>query len=218
MALYWRERTGEGQLVDSSIVNAGVHFNVDAWIGPEGWSHRPRSDKHQTGLGPLYRLYATSDGWVAVACLGERHWRALAAAVPGLQGDPRFADADSRRRNGVALATTLAEYFAGQTARTAYEYLDAAGVPVEISDPDMGFTWFDQPDLIAAGLVADYSHPQYGRFRQFGHLINFSETPGHIAGPPPLLGQHSYQVLEELGYPPEQIRALRDKGVTRWPE
>jgi crotonobetainyl-CoA:carnitine CoA-transferase CaiB-like acyl-CoA transferase len=216
MALYWRERTGEGQMVDSSIVNAGVQFNTDAWIGPEGWSHRPRSDAQQTGLGPLYRLYPTSDGWVALACLGEKHWSALSSAVPEVREDPRFADAGSRRENGTALANMLGEFFAARTARTAFEHLDAAGVPVEISDPDMGSAWFDQPDLIAAGLVADYMHPQYGRFRQFGHLINFSETPGRIAGPPPLLGQHSYQVLVELGYTPEQIETLRDKGVTRW--
>jgi crotonobetainyl-CoA:carnitine CoA-transferase CaiB-like acyl-CoA transferase len=218
MALYWRERTGEGQMVDSSIVNAGVHFNTDAWIGPEGWSHRPRSDKEQTGLGPLYRLYRTSDGWIAVACLGETHWNALAHAVPGLRADPRFADADSRRLNAVALAGALSAFFAGQTAKAAFECLDAAGVPVEISDPDMGSTWFDQPDLVAAGLVADYPHPRYGRFRQFGQLINFSDTPGRISGPPPLLGQHSHQVLGELGYSLDEIQTLRDKGVTCWPD
>jgi crotonobetainyl-CoA:carnitine CoA-transferase CaiB-like acyl-CoA transferase len=218
MALYWRERTGEGQLVDSSIVNAGVHFNTDAWIGPDGWSDRPHSDAQQTGLGPLYRLYPTSDGWIALACLGETHWNALTRAVPALQRDARFANTDGRRVNAAALADMLGGFFSGVTAKAAFECLDTAGVPAEISDPDMGATWFDQPDLVAAGLVADYLHPHYGRFRQFGHLINFSETPGRIAGPPPLLGQHSYQVLAGLGYAPEQIQSLRDKGVTRWPD
>jgi crotonobetainyl-CoA:carnitine CoA-transferase CaiB-like acyl-CoA transferase len=218
MALYWRERTGAGQLVDSSIVNAGVQFNTDAWIGPDGWSDRPRSDAEQTGLGPLYRLYQTSDGWVALACLGETHWKALVSAVADLQGDPRFVDAASRQVNGAALTETLSGFFAAQTANAAFASLDSNGVPVEIADPNMGSAWFDQPDLIAAGLVADYPHPQYGRFRQFGHLIQFSETPGRIAGPPPLLGQHSYQVLVELGYTPEEIHNLRAKGVTLWPE
>jgi crotonobetainyl-CoA:carnitine CoA-transferase CaiB-like acyl-CoA transferase len=218
MAVYWRERTGEGQMVDSSIVNAGVQFNTDAWIGPHGWSDRPRSNSLQAGLGPLYRLYQTSDGWVALACLGETHWAALVRAVPELGEDRRFADATSRRVNGANLADVLAGFFAAQTAKAAFACLDAAGVPVEISDPDMGSTWFDQPDLVAAGLVADYMHPQYGRFRQFGNLINFSETPGRISGPPPLLGQHSYQVLVELGYSDEEIQALRAKGVTRWPQ
>ena len=92
MALYWRELTGDGQMVDTSILNAGVYFNSDAWIGPDGWSERPRSDRLQTGLGPLYRLYQTADGWIALACLGESHWSSLAKAVPEIPGDTRFAD------------------------------------------------------------------------------------------------------------------------------
>ncbi len=218
MALYWRERTGEGQMVDTSIVNAGVHFNTDAWIGPHGWSERPRTDQQQTGLSPLYRMYPTTDGWVALACLGESHWSALTTSVPALQGDSRFADPGSRRQNAEALSEKLAGFFRARTAKEAFETLDDAGVPVEISDPDQGRTWFDQPDLNAAGLVADYQHPRYGRFRQFGHLIHFSGTPGRIGGPPPLLGQHSREVLSGLGYSAEDIQRLREKNVTLWPE
>ena len=218
MALYWRERTGDGQMVDTSIVNAGVYFNTDAWIGPKGWSARPRSDQQQTGLGPLYRLYQTSDGWVALACLGESHWSALTTAWPDLQEDRRFAGLSARRENGAGLADRLAELFAARTAKEAFEELDRAGVPIEIADPDLGRTWFDQPDLIAAGLVADYQHPRYGRFRQFGHLIHFSETPGRISGPPPLLGQHSREILTDLGYSPGEIELLREERVTVWPD
>ena len=218
MALYWRERTGDGQLVDTSIVNAGVHFNTDAWIGPDGWSERPRSDQQQAGLGPLYRLYPTSDGWVALACLGQSHWAALTKAVPAVDGDARFADAAARAANAEALTNVLAAFLVTRTAQDAFDLLDGAGVPVEIADPDGGRTWFGRPDLVAAGLVADYEHPQYGRFRQFGHLVQLSDTPGRIAGPPPLLGQHSREVLAELGYPPEQIGQLREQGVTLWPE
>src|SRR5947209_1333134 len=113
MALYWRELTGEGQKVDTSIVHGGVHFNTDAWIGPDGtWSERPRSDKEQAGLGPLYRLYRTSDGWVALACLGNSHWQALAKVVPGLDGDDRFRTHEGRAENGAALQGELEQFFA----------------------------------------------------------------------------------------------------------
>ena len=113
MALYWRERTGEGQLVDTSIVNGGVHLNTDAWIGPDGsWSERPRTDSRQTGLGPLYRLYPTSDGWLAVACLGQTHWAALAKAVPDLD-DPRFGDPAGARPT----PTRSARCWAGSSRR-----------------------------------------------------------------------------------------------------
>ncbi len=112
----------------------------------------------------------------------------------------------------------LAAFLATHTAQDAFDVLDGAGVPVEIADPDGGRTWFDQPDLVAAGLVADYEHPQYGRFRQFGHLVKLSDTPGHITGPPPLLGQHSREVLADLGYSPEEIGRLREQRVTVWPD
>jgi crotonobetainyl-CoA:carnitine CoA-transferase CaiB-like acyl-CoA transferase len=218
MALYWRERTGEGQLVDTSIVNGGVHLNTDAWIGPDGsWSERPRTDSRQTGLGPLYRLYPTSDGWLALACLGQRHWAALATVVPGLD-DPRFGDAAGRAADADALGEVLGRFLASRTARDAFDLLDGAGVPVEIAPEDARRTWFDQPDLVAAGLVADYQHPTYGRFRQFGHLVHLSETPGAIGGPPPLLGQHSREVLLDLGYRAEEIDQLRERGVTVWPD
>ena len=218
MALYWRERTGEGQRVDTSIINGGVQLNTDAWIGPDGWSERPRTDAQQTGLGPLYRLYETSDGWIALACLGTSHWNALVTVVPGLEGDPRFADADARRANTDALAAVIGGFLAAVGAQDAFDLLDRAGVPVEIAPEEAVRTWFTAPDLVAAGLVADYQHPTYGRFRQFGHLVTLSETPGRIAGPPPLLGQHSREVLAELGYSADEVEGLRRQGVTTWPD
>jgi crotonobetainyl-CoA:carnitine CoA-transferase CaiB-like acyl-CoA transferase len=66
-------------------------------------------------------------------------------------------------------------------------------------------------------LVADYHHPEYGRFRQFGHLVHLSDTPGRIGGPPPRLGENSVEVLRSLGYSSEEIQELRDKSVTTWP-
>jgi crotonobetainyl-CoA:carnitine CoA-transferase CaiB-like acyl-CoA transferase len=200
MALYWRERTGQGQLVDTSIVNGGVHLNTDAWIGPDGWSERPHTDAQQTGFGPLYRLYEASDGWLAIACLGDTHRRALASVVPALDTE------------------SLERFFADRTARESFDLLDAAGVPVELAPEDARRAWFTQADVVAAGLVADYEHPTYGRFRQFGNLIDFSQTPGRIAGPPPLLGQHSREVLAGLGYSAAEIEALRGRGVTLWPD
>ncbi len=217
MALYWRARTGEGQFVDTSIVNGGLYLNSDVWIGPEGPLQRPRLDADQTGVGPLYRLYRSADGWLALVVHDDPQWAALVAAVPVLAGDDRFADGPARSRNAAALASVLEAELASDTAAAWFDRLDAAGVPVEIADADAATSWFDDPDLVAAGLVADYEHPQYGRFRQFGHLVHFSETPGLLAGPPPLLGQHSRQVLAELGYSPAEADALRAQGVTAWP-
>ena len=218
MALYWRERTGEGQLVDTSIVNGGVHLNTDAWIGPDGsWSERPRTDSRQTGLGPLYRLYPTSDGWLALACLGQTHWAALAQAVPDLD-DPRFGDPAGR----APTPKHSARCWAGSSRRapptTPSTCSTGPGCRSRSRRRTPGARGSTQPDLVAAGLVADYEHPTYGRFRQFGHLVQLSETPGAISGPPPLLGQHSREVLLDLGYPAAEIDQLRERGVTVWPD
>lgn len=207
MALYHRARTGEGQFVDTSIVNGGVYFNSDVWIGPDGPVRRPRLDRHQMGIGPLYRLYRTRDGYLAVVVCTDDEWTALAAALPavaGLRDDP------------AALTTALETALGSDTAAVWFDRLDGAGVPVEIADEAAATNWVDDPEWVAAGLVADYQHGDYGRFRQFGHLVHLSETPGRITGPPPRLGEHSREVLAELGYSDTEIQALRTKGVTTW--
>ncbi len=216
-ALYWREKTGQGQFVDTSIVAGGMYLNSDVWIGPEGPFIRPELDSGQMGTGPLYRLYPTADGWIAVAVTNASEWASLSSALPELATDARFSDARARAEHAEALGTLLGERFASGSADHWFGVLDGAGVPVEISDPEAGRRWLHDPETVAAGLVADYPHPRWGRLRQFGTLIDFSETPGRIAGPPPVLGEHSRQVLTELGYDPKSIDALGAAGITTWP-
>jgi crotonobetainyl-CoA:carnitine CoA-transferase CaiB-like acyl-CoA transferase len=217
LALYWRERTGKGQFVDTSIVSGGLFYSSDQWTGHDGPSARPTVDQQQTGFGPLYRLYRSADGWIALACLNDEHFRSLTTAMPTLQGDSRFGSREGRARHGAELAEILERLFAPRTSSELFSVLDDAGVPVEIADESAPTSWFDAPDLVASGLVVEYPHAEYGRFRQFGHLVHLSETPGRIGGPPPLLGEHSREVLAELGYSPEEMEALRERRVTTWP-
>jgi len=218
LALYWREKTGKGQFVDTSIVSGGMYYSSDQWNGTDGPFRRPQVDGNQTGFGPLYRLYEASDGWIALACLGERHWASLCVAFPVLASDTRFATPQGRAQHPEALSEIIERLVRPLSAREAFRMLDEHGVPAEVADEDAPRNWFSAEDLVAAGLVADYRHPQYGRFRQFGHLVHFSETPGRIGGPPPLLGEHSREVLGELGYTSDEIEELRRSGVTTWPE
>jgi crotonobetainyl-CoA:carnitine CoA-transferase CaiB-like acyl-CoA transferase len=219
LALYWREKTGQGQFVDTNLLNCGMYYSSDCFVGPDGPSKRPRLDKAQTGLGPLYRLYQTSEGWLAIACLRQEHFEALCRTIgrPELAHDARFASAEARQQHARQLATLLEGVFASKPARVWFTTLDRAGVPCEIADPAAGKSWLTDPEIVKAGLVAEYQHYQYGKMRQFGHLVHFSETPGRIAGAPPVLGQHTRDIMAELGYSPAEAERLKAQGVITWP-
>jgi len=218
LALFWREKTGQGQFVDTSIISGGMYLNSDVWTGPAGPHIRRPADSQQTGTGPLYRLYATSDGWLALVVSNDGEWAALCDVISELGDDHRFASAVQREQHAAALTEVMEAKLSSGTSDEWFSVLDEAGVPVEIADPEAGQRWLLDPEMEAAGLVVEYPHERWGRLRQFGTLINFSRTPGRIAGPPPLLGEHSRQVLAELGYTKSDMDDLKARGITTWPD
>lgn len=97
--------------------------------------------------------------------------------------------------------------------------LDDAGVPNEVSlDNHNGMVGLFDADLERLGMVVEYEHPTMGRMRQFGELVHFSDTPGLIHGPPPRVGEHSRELLEELGFSGKDQDALKARGVVTWPD
>ncbi len=97
--------------------------------------------------------------------------------------------------------------------------LDDAGVPNEIPlDSNAGELVLFDADNERLGLVAEYEHPIVGPMRQYGAFIDFSETPGRINGPPPLVGQHTREILEWLGHDTDDMDALAEAGVVYWPD
>jgi len=164
------------------------------WLGPDGtaWD-RPHLDAGLHGLGPTYRIYRTQDeSWICVAAVTPEERAALETVVgPDLEAG-----------------------FAQKTALQWTRLLDDAGVPNEIVvESRDGAAFLHDDDNVRLGLVTSYDHPVLGRLRQFGSLIDFSETPGVIAGPPPLVGQHSRAVLQGAGYLDGDIDALVSSGV-----
>jgi crotonobetainyl-CoA:carnitine CoA-transferase CaiB-like acyl-CoA transferase len=205
LALVHRQRTGEGQELWTSLHDGGVVFASDVWTDSDGvaWD-RPHLDAGLHGLTPAYRLYQTQDdGWICVAAVGPGQFEALCEAVG------QDLEAGFRRR----------------TARQWHLALDAAGVPNEIPlDSNEGEHVLHDEDNVRLGLVTEYEHSVLGTLRQFGTLISLSDTPGRIAGPPPLVGQHSREILHETGVTDGDIDALISSGVVyepdpdyRWP-
>ena len=220
-ALYHRDRTGEGQYVATCILNSGMLYGSDAFIAPPGVPTRPHMDKQQTGLGPLYRLYPTKEGWIFIVAANEREWTALCRGLgqEALARDPRFATAGNRERHADQLTGVLEPLFRERTAAEWVAALDVAGAPCEISEEGFGqgYGFFDNPDAIANDWVAKYRHYSMGMIEQPGTLFSLSETPGKIWGPPPVRGEHSREVLRELDYSDGEIQALQEQGVTTWP-
>ena len=220
-ALYHRDRSGEGQYVHTCILNNGMLYASDAFIAPPGVKTRPPMTKDQTGLGPLYRLYPTREGWIFIVAANEREWTALCRGLgqEALARDPRFATTADRERHADQLTDILEPRFGERTAAEWFAALDQAGAPCEISEEGFGqgYGFFDHPDARANDWVGKYRHYSMGMMEQHGTLFSLSETPGKIWGPPPVPGEHSREVLRELDYSDGEIQALQEQGVTTWP-
>ena len=210
-ALYHRRRTGIGQRVDTSIINAGMLTTSYAALDAAGNGlARPRLDGMQRGISALYRLYETADGWLCLAAVTEAHWHALVGALghAELASDARFATAESRSANDGALIAVLDAVFTAKSASDWFALLDEHGVPCEISDGEFADHFFDDAEMIAAGRVVSYDHPEVGRFDHAGLQIDFSDTPGRVWGPPPLVGQHTREIMREFSFTDDEIDAL----------
>jgi crotonobetainyl-CoA:carnitine CoA-transferase CaiB-like acyl-CoA transferase len=220
-ALLHRDRTGEGQFVDTSIVYAQLLNASSAWVTPDGARRgdRPSLDHDQTGFSAGYRLYETSDGWLCLAAVTDQHWERLLQCVG--RGDLRaelaeggsLADAGSRRARDDELTQALGDAFAQRPATTWVKDLDAAGVPAEVSDPDWVLGLFDDPELLERGWVTSYEHPTVGRMDVAGLLVDLSLTPGVVQHPPVVPGRNTREVLLEFGFGADEIDALLVSGA-----
>ncbi len=218
-ALYHRDRTGEGQFCDTSIVNAQLLNTSYAVARPDGSGfERPHTDAMQTGFSASNRLYETADGWLCVLVANDAHWERLCAALElgSLATDPRFASAAQRAKNDRALAELLGRRLHERSAAAWFTLLDGAGVPCEICDPSFALGLHDDPEMQRRGWVASYQHPFVGKLDQIGLLFDLSDTPGRVQGPPLVVGQHSREILAELGYTPEEIEKLCAECVLDW--
>ena len=160
-----------------------------------------------------YETFATADGQLAVAVGSERQWGRFCSAVdlPELAGDPRFATNGDRVAQRELLRPILASRFVGQPTAAWLEWLEAAEIPC---GPIRGvLEAFESDQAQARAMAVDVEHPLLGTLRQVGVPFKFGATPATIRSAPPLLGEHSAEILTELGYDDEAIERLRADGV-----
>jgi crotonobetainyl-CoA:carnitine CoA-transferase CaiB-like acyl-CoA transferase len=206
-ALYHREKTGEGQAVSTSIVNAGLLHTSYAWIHADGtpadWGH---VDGDQYGLSPYYRLYQGSDEtWLFLAAVSNPERARLTAVIGELE---------AVSGNSEQVAELLTAEFRRRTAAEWFTQLDEAGVPVEIVDERFCRTLFDDPEAKTAQLVAETWSGSVGRFEDPGFLVKVSPAECVIQRGPAMCGEHSREILLEHGYVDAEVDALvADKAI-----
>jgi crotonobetainyl-CoA:carnitine CoA-transferase CaiB-like acyl-CoA transferase len=218
-ALYHQRRTGEGQDLWTSLLNGAAVFGSDVFlVDGEPGPARPGLDRNQTGVSPCCRLYETQEGFIQVAALGPGHWASL-CQVAGRPDLARYDTMDARVTARAEIEPVLEPLFLSRTALAWSHELTDAGVPAEVSvDTNDGEGVLHDADNERLGLVAHYPHPILGEVRQFGTLIDFSETPTGPYGPPPLVGEHTRRIMERLGYDGTQIDDLLARGVIYEPD
>ena len=218
-ALYHQRRTGEGQDLWTSLLNGAAVFSSDVFlVDGEPGPVRPGLDRDQTGVSPCYRLYETQQGWIQVAAFGPGQWTQLCR----LAGRPELERFDTP--GGTASppgSRSSPPWNRPSCTRTAVAWwhdLTAAGVAAEVSiDTNDGEVALHDADNERLGLVAEYPHPVLGRVRQFGTLVDFSETPTGPYRPPPLVGEHTRPIMERLGYSGDEIDDLLARGIVYEP-
>ncbi len=190
-ALMERERTGKGQFVDTSIINACLLNTSHSVAKPDGRAvDRPKLNPDQTGYGDYYRLYKCADGqWIQVAAIKKAH----KSAFDALAGDNKLSA------------------FAGRSASELMTDLKAAGVPASISDSEASRSMFDNPDYKAKNWTAEYTDRYVGKLEQIGLTYNLSDTPGVIGTPPLIVGDHTKAILEEVGYSEDEILTMANE-------
>ena len=200
-ALYHRDRTGEGQAVSTSIVNAGLLHTSYAWIHADGtpgdWKH---VDGDQLGLSPFYRLYqCADDGWVFVAAFSPKEQTSLLAMTA--VDVPHDATEEER-------AALLASAFRTRTSHEWFVLLDNVDVPIELVDEAYCRGIFDDPEARKMGIVSETWAAGVGRFEDPGLLVNVSPATGIVQRGPCRCGEHSRELLRESGYSEAEIDHL----------
>ena len=216
-ALRVRERTGRGQFIDVSLFESGVSLAI--WEAGRyfatGEVPKPLGSAHQNSA--PYQALRASDGFFTLGATTARNWEACCDVfgLSELKQDPRFAKGHVRHQNRRELIPILEEVAQKKPAKHWVDALIKAGVPCGLLQTYDQV--FHDPHLEARGFFSDAPHTKLGPVKQVGSPMRLSETPARMSRAGPLLGEHSAEVLSELGYSQEEIRRLATDGVIRTP-
>lgn len=214
-ALLYRSRTGLGQYVDTSLWEAALAYTI--WETNEYW---------ETGIPPVglgtahrnsapYQTFRTANGTLALGAANQRNWEKLVSALGrhDLLNDPRFQTNASRLAHRQILEESLGHTFLERSTEEWTAILHEAGVP---SGPVLNMAEvYAHPQTQARDMHLLVDHPTRGSVHAIGMPVKYSKTPGAIQRPAPLLGQHTFRILRDLGYSHDTLEELERRQVIR---
>jgi crotonobetainyl-CoA:carnitine CoA-transferase CaiB-like acyl-CoA transferase len=208
-----RLKTGEGQLVDTSLFEAGIqqlywqaaiYLATNEVPGPTGSAHI---------LSAPYQAFRAADGWLTIGGANQANWERLVRVLDAPQwlADPRFASNAERMKHLDALTEVMNRQIREWKVKDLIAALDAAGVPCGPINTIAEVA--ADPHVLARDMVVELEHPRAGRTRALGLPLKLSRTPGKVSRPAPVLGQHTREVLGEFGFSRTEIDALVASGA-----
>jgi crotonobetainyl-CoA:carnitine CoA-transferase CaiB-like acyl-CoA transferase len=209
-------RHGEGQFLETSLLEAGLAWSIWEFGAYYGWGEKPTATGTRHRRSAPYQAFRSKDGYVTVGASGEKLWRAFVTQVvqqPQWLEDPRFERNALRVQNVDALQELIESILETQTTAHWVEKLDAAGVP---GGPVYTYdqTLVD-PQVQHRRMVYDIEHPKIGMMKTLGLPVKSSGDLTQIRKPAPLHGQHTTEVLRTLGFSDAQVRGLLAEGVVK---
>jgi formyl-CoA transferase/CoA:oxalate CoA-transferase len=214
-ALWAREKTGRGQLVQSSLLAGQLATMSYFAVATQATGVPPRPMGHATGAVAPYQAFMAADRYFLLAVGNDGLWRRFCRAIDRSEwiDDPRYATNSARVARRSELVSSLAELFATRPAAEWVDLMDEWGVPASLIQNIAEV--LEDEQVRDQGLVVNLPHPKIPELKVCGVPIKLSETPGRIASPPPMLGQHTREALREIGLDDRELDELAEKGVIR---
>ena len=208
-----RLRTGEGQMVDTSLFEAGITHTYWQSAIAFATGAPPLSMGSAHPLNAPYQAVRTADGYINIGAANDKNWRLMLQAIgrEALAEDERFAENAGRMAHREALIASLEETFVTRSSADWLAILEAAGVP---AGPILNVSEMHaDPQAIARDMVPTLEHPVAGPVQTIGLPLKFADTPGAVARPAPLFGQHTGEVLLEFDFDADEIERLNESGA-----
>ena len=213
-ALYRKRDTGQGGEVEIRMYDVMASFNLSPHLS--GWSFEPPISPpiYQRSVAKNRRPFRTRDGSICLAPYTDRVWRRFLALIDRteLLNEPRFASTYERSKHLDELYAIMVPIVASRSTAEWMDLLVANDIPASPVQSTMDLV--RDPTLRSAGVLGVYTHPTEGQVRLMSSPIRFSGSAGGITRMPPTLGQHSFEVLGELGYSQRELKEMAGHGVT----